>query len=165
MGRRGNCWGNAPTEKLWDRLRAASVHGHKFANREQATQPVMDWMDPYNNCRLHSALGCLSLVRFDKHGCEAQRKKAAQSSGYELHETRERSLFHPQRILEKSCEQALDDGFLPLARAPWARMTLGLGAGTEKTDQGRNPEGRWVLAPGWVGYIWAQVIPMHAAVV
>lgn len=93
MGRRGNCWGNAPTEKFWDRLRAASVHGHKFANREQATQPVMDWMDPYNNCRLHSALGCFSLVQFDKHGCEAQRKKAAQSSGHELHETRARSLF------------------------------------------------------------------------
>jgi transposase InsO family protein len=44
MSRKGNCWDNAPTESFWGRLKTASVHGHKFATREQAKQAVMDWM-------------------------------------------------------------------------------------------------------------------------
>ena len=44
MSRKGNCWDNAPTESFWGRLKTASVHGQKFATREQARQAVMDWM-------------------------------------------------------------------------------------------------------------------------
>ena len=44
MSRKGNCWDNAPTESFWGRLKTASVHGCKFATREQARQAVMDWM-------------------------------------------------------------------------------------------------------------------------
>lgn len=35
MSRKGNCWDNAPTESFWGRLQTASVHGHKFATREE----------------------------------------------------------------------------------------------------------------------------------
>ena len=66
---------------FWGRLKTASVHGHKFATREQARQTVMDWMAFYNHRRLHSSLGYLSPMQFEQRWFEAQPKKAAQSSG------------------------------------------------------------------------------------
>ena len=77
MSRKGNCWDNAPTESFWGRLKNASVHGHKFATREQAKKAVMDWMAFYNHRRLHSSLGYLSPMQFEQRWYEAQRKKAA----------------------------------------------------------------------------------------
>jgi transposase InsO family protein len=77
MSRKGNCWDNAPTESFWGRLKTASVHGHKFATREQAKRAVMDWMAFYNHRRLHSSLDCLSPMQFEQRWYEAQRKKAA----------------------------------------------------------------------------------------
>ena len=59
------------------RLKTASVHGHKFATREQARQAVMDWMAFYNHRRLHSSLGYLSPMQYEQRWYEAQRKKAA----------------------------------------------------------------------------------------
>jgi len=77
MSRKGNCWDNAPTESFWSRLKTASVHGCKFATREQARQAVMDWMAFYNHRRLHSSLGYLSPMQYEQRWYEAQRKKAA----------------------------------------------------------------------------------------
>lgn len=54
-----------------------SVHGCKFATREQARQAVMDWMAFYNHRRLHSSLGYLSPMQYEQRWYEAQRKKAA----------------------------------------------------------------------------------------
>ncbi len=70
-------WDNAPTESFWGRLKTASVHGQKFATREQARQAVMDWMAFYNHRRLHSTLGYLSPMQYEQRWYEAQRKKAA----------------------------------------------------------------------------------------
>ena len=77
MSRKGNCWDNAPKESFWGRLKTASVHGCKFATREQARQAVMDWMAFYNHRRLHSSLGYLSPMQYEQRWYEAQRKKAA----------------------------------------------------------------------------------------
>ena len=77
MSRMGNCWDNAPTESFWGRLKTASVHGCKFATREQARQAVMDWIAFYNHRRLHSSLGYLSPMQYEQRWYEAQRKKAA----------------------------------------------------------------------------------------
>lgn len=77
MSRKGNCWDNAPTESFWGRLKAASVHGHKFATRQQARQAVLDWVAFYNHRRLHSSLGYLSPMQFEQRWYEAQRKNAA----------------------------------------------------------------------------------------
>ena len=68
---------NAPTESFWGRLKTASVHGCKFATREQARQAVMDWIAFYNHRRLHSSLGYLSPMQYEQRWYEAQRKKAA----------------------------------------------------------------------------------------
>ena len=77
MSRKGNCWDNAPTESFWGRLKTASVHGMKFAPREQARQAVRDWMAFYNHRRLHSMLDYLSTMQYEQRWYEAQRKKAA----------------------------------------------------------------------------------------
>ena len=77
MSRKGNCWDNAPTESFWGHLKRASVHGRKFATREQARKAVMDWMAFYNHRRLHSTLGYLSPMEYERRWYEAQRKKAA----------------------------------------------------------------------------------------
>jgi transposase InsO family protein len=77
MSRKGNCWDNAPTESFWGRLKTASVHGQRFATRQQAAQAVMNWIAFYNHSRLHSSLGYLSPMQFEQRWFTAQRKKAA----------------------------------------------------------------------------------------
>lgn len=65
MSRRGDCWDNAPTESLWSRLKAARVHGVKFATHQQAINEVMDWLHFYNQKRLHSTLDYVSPMQFE----------------------------------------------------------------------------------------------------
>ena len=77
MSRKGNCWDNAPTESFWGRMKTASLYGKKFATRQEAMDAVLDWMAFYNHRRLHSTLGYLSPMQFEKHWHAAQRKKAA----------------------------------------------------------------------------------------
>ena len=77
MSRKGNCWDNAPTESLWGHLKTACVHGRRFATRDQARHAVMDWIAFYNHSRLHSTLGYLSPMQFEKRWLAAQHKTAA----------------------------------------------------------------------------------------
>lgn len=77
MSRKGNCWDNAPTESLWGRLKAGSVHGQKFTTREQAKNAIMDWITFYNHLRLHSSLGYLSPMEYERRWHAAQRQQAA----------------------------------------------------------------------------------------
>ncbi len=77
MSRKGNCWDNAPTESLWGHLKTACVHGRRFATRAQAREAVMDWIGFYNHSRLHSTLGYLSPMQFEKRWLAAQLKPAA----------------------------------------------------------------------------------------
>ena len=77
MSRKGNCWDNSPIESFWGRLKTACVHSQRFATIEQARQAIMNWMDFYNHRRLHSSLGYLSPMQYEKRWYEAQRKKAA----------------------------------------------------------------------------------------
>ena len=64
-------------ESFWGRLRKASVHGHRFATREEASRSVMDWIAFYNHRRLHSSLGYISPMRYEQRWYKAQRKNAA----------------------------------------------------------------------------------------
>lgn len=77
MSRKGDCWDNAPTESFWGRLKAACVHGQRFATREQAARVIMNWIAFYNHSRLHSALGYLSPMQFEQRWRAAQDKVAA----------------------------------------------------------------------------------------
>lgn len=77
MSRKGNCWDNSPTESLWGRLKMGSVHGQKFTTREQAKHAILDWIKFYNHRRLHSSLGYLSPIEYERRWHAAQRQQAA----------------------------------------------------------------------------------------
>ena len=77
MSRRGNCWDNAPTESLWGSLKVGRLHGMRFATRRQAMNEVIDWLTFYNQRRLHSTLGYISPMQFEKNWFAAQFKNAA----------------------------------------------------------------------------------------
>ena len=77
MSRKGNCWDNAPTESLWGRLKVGRLYGQRFATRRQAMDEVIDWLTFYNHRRLHSTLGYVSPMQYEKSWDAAQQLKAA----------------------------------------------------------------------------------------
>jgi transposase InsO family protein len=77
MSRKGNCWDNAPTESLWGSLKVARIHGRRFETRRQAMDEVIDWLSFYNHRRLHSKLGYVSPMQFERAWLAAQQQKQA----------------------------------------------------------------------------------------
>jgi len=77
MSRKGNCWDNAPTESLWGSLKVGRLYGMRFETQRQAMDEVIDWLTYYNHKRLHSTLGYISPMQFEKNWFAAQLKKAA----------------------------------------------------------------------------------------
>jgi len=77
MSRKGDCWDNAPTESFWGRLKVGRLYGRKFVTRRQAMDEVIDWMTFYNHRRIHSTLGYVSPMQFEKSWHAAQLMKAA----------------------------------------------------------------------------------------
>lgn len=77
MSRRGNCWDNAPTESLWGSLKVARLHGVRFETRRQAMDEVIDWLTFYNHRRLHSTLGYVSPMQFERKWLADQLRQAA----------------------------------------------------------------------------------------
>ena len=66
MSRKGDCWDNAVTETLFGSLKVERLHAMRFATRRQAKDEVIDWIQFYNHRRLHSKLGYLSPMAFEK---------------------------------------------------------------------------------------------------
>lgn len=77
MSRKGNCWDNAPTESLWGSLKVGRLHGRRFETRRDAMDEVVDWLTFYNHRRLHSSLGYVSPMQFEKAWLAAQQRQAA----------------------------------------------------------------------------------------
>ena len=77
MSRKGDCWDNAVTESLWGSLKVARLHGRRFATRRDAMDEVIDWLSFYNHRRLHSTLGYVSPMQFERAWLAAQEKRAA----------------------------------------------------------------------------------------
>jgi len=77
MSRKGNCWDNAVAESLWGSLKIARLHGQTFQTRRDAMDEVIDWLSFYNYRRLHSSLGYLSPMQFERAWLAAQEKQAA----------------------------------------------------------------------------------------
>ena len=77
MSRKGNCWDNSPTESLWGSLKVARLHGKRFATRREAMDEVIDWLGFYNHQRLHSTLGYLSPMQFERSWFASQQHRAA----------------------------------------------------------------------------------------
>lgn len=77
MSRKGNCWDNAPTESLWGSLKVARLHGVRFETRRQAMDEVIDWLAFYNHRRLHSTLGYVSPMQFERMWLADQERQVA----------------------------------------------------------------------------------------
>jgi transposase InsO family protein len=77
MSRKGYCWDSAPTESVWGCLKVGRLYGRKFETRRQAMDEVIDWMTFYNHRRIHSTLGYVSPMQFEKSWHAAQLLKTA----------------------------------------------------------------------------------------
>ena len=67
MSRKGNCYDNAAMESFWSTLKEELVHRTHFESRAQAAGAIFDYIETfYNRERLHSALGFMSPVEFEK---------------------------------------------------------------------------------------------------
>ena len=77
MGRKGDCWDNTPTQGFWGRPKMGRLYGMIFTTRRQAMDEVIDSMTFYNHRRIHSTLGYVSAMQFEKSWHAAQLLKAA----------------------------------------------------------------------------------------
>lgn len=66
MSRKGNCWDNAPTERFFRSLKSERLTGFRFITRQEANTEILDYITYYNSIRLHSSLGYLSPMAFEK---------------------------------------------------------------------------------------------------
>lgn len=66
MSRKGNCWDNAPTERFFRSLKSEYLSYYRFGTREQARSEVLEYITFYNTDRLHSTLGYLSPMEFER---------------------------------------------------------------------------------------------------
>ena len=66
MSRKGNCWDNAPTERFFRSLKSERIGYCRFVFRKMAKAEVLDYITFYNADRLHSTLGYLSPMDYEK---------------------------------------------------------------------------------------------------
>ena len=67
MSRKGNCWDNAVMERFFLNLKMERVWQRDYANHEEATTDVTDYIVGfYNSVRLHSKLGNLPPNAFEQ---------------------------------------------------------------------------------------------------
>jgi len=66
MSRKGNCWDNAPTERFFRSLKSERLTACRFITRNQAKNEILDYITFYNSIRLHSTLGYLSPMAYEK---------------------------------------------------------------------------------------------------
>jgi putative transposase len=67
MSRRGNCWDNAVMERFFGSLKSERTDNKIYQTRDQAKADVVDYIEMfYNSERLHSTLGYMSPIEFEK---------------------------------------------------------------------------------------------------
>ncbi len=66
MSRKGNCWDNAPTERFFRSLKSEGLTACRFFTRKEAKMETLDYITFYNSIRLHSSLGYLSPMAYEK---------------------------------------------------------------------------------------------------
>lgn len=66
MSRKGNCWDNAPTERFFSSLKREWLTGNIYVNRESAVADVRAYIAYYNSRRLHTTLGDVTPIEFEK---------------------------------------------------------------------------------------------------
>jgi putative transposase len=66
MSRKGNCWDNAPMERFFRSLKSERIDHYRFFTRNEAKSEILDYITFYNSIRLHSTLGYLSPMEYEK---------------------------------------------------------------------------------------------------
>ena len=67
MGSIASPWDNAITESLMSTIKMECVHRYKFETRDQARLEIFDYIETfYNRVRIHSSLGGLSPIEYEK---------------------------------------------------------------------------------------------------
>lgn len=67
MSRKGDCWDNAVIERFFRSLKSERTNHRRYSTREAAKQDVINYIEMfYNSRRLHSYLGYVSPVEYEK---------------------------------------------------------------------------------------------------
>jgi transposase InsO family protein len=74
--KRHSRWDNACSETLFGSLKVERLHGQRFVTRRHAKDETLAWLLWYNQSRLHSTLGYLSPMQFEKLWQKRQAQQA-----------------------------------------------------------------------------------------
>ena len=74
MSRKGDCWDNAPMERFFRSLKSERLSACRFETRSAARAEILDYITFYNADRLHSAIGYLSPMEYEKDNYKKWRK-------------------------------------------------------------------------------------------
>jgi putative transposase len=67
MSRKGNCWDNAVMESFFGTLKKELVHHKRYRTRAEARKDIFEFIEVfYNRERLHSSLGYMSPLNYEK---------------------------------------------------------------------------------------------------
>ena len=66
MGRKGDCWDNAPAERFFRSLKHEQLNYERVRTKEAAKLSVIDYVAFYNGKRAHSKLGYQSPLDFEQ---------------------------------------------------------------------------------------------------
>jgi putative transposase len=67
MSRKGNCWDNAVVESFFSTLDIECAHERPFSSRSAGRREVVEYiLGFYNSTRLHSSLGYMSPMEFER---------------------------------------------------------------------------------------------------
>lgn len=66
MSRKGDCWDNAPMERFFRSLKSERLSALRFLTRQSARVEILDYIGFYNADRLHSSIGYLSPMDYEK---------------------------------------------------------------------------------------------------
>ena len=73
MSRKGNCWDNAVAESFFGSLKQERVQWRHYQTRQEAQQDILNYIAVfYNNYRLHSTLGYVSPMNYEKQLLEVK---------------------------------------------------------------------------------------------
>ena len=73
LSRKGNCYDNAPMERVWGTLKTELVHHRRDTTREQARREMTAYIEVFDNRqRRHSRLGNCSPATVAQHWVRQQ---------------------------------------------------------------------------------------------
>jgi transposase InsO family protein len=65
MGRKGDCWDNAPVERFFSTFKGEELNHQRFSTRHDAHLAVITYLHRYNAHRIRSTLGYPSPAHFE----------------------------------------------------------------------------------------------------